>query len=136
MKSKTNIDKATSRRRGFGLVELMTAIAVLAVITAIAVPAFSGASESAELRRCQRIAQEYATLAGNANAAGSLELLDCASVAQALEKLSNGVYGSGVFEGTMFRLPNVSLHDMTEAAHHLTLMTGGSLAYSPVEPHG
>jgi prepilin-type N-terminal cleavage/methylation domain-containing protein len=121
------------RVSGFGLVELLTVIAVLGIMTSILVPAMAGVSESANTKRCQRIAQEFAALYMSSIAAGCTDLDNPASVSEVLEKLIAGVKGSGVFADTQFRLPNVALADQNESAHHLSI-EGGLLIYSPQEP--
>ena len=121
--------------RGFGLVEVIVAVCVLGVMTAIAVPAISKVTDSGKERRNMRVAQEFAMIANNAMAAGSTAVSEASSVAEALELLVNGVEGEGIFEGTEFRLPNVSIAEQNAAAHHL-ILDGGILVYQPRESRG
>ena len=124
--------QSKARVSGFGLVELLTVIAVLGIMTSILVPAMAGVSESANTRRCQRIAQEFATLYTSSIAAGCTDLDNPTSVSEVLEKLTAGVNGTGIFVDTQFRLPNVDLADQNEAAHHLSIQDG-MLIYNPEE---
>ena len=116
--------RAATGKRGFGLVELITVIAVIGVLGAIAIPAMAGLSEEADIRRCQRIAQEYSLQINNAIAAGNEELMNATTVAEAIELISKGVKGTEVFEDAVFKLPGVSLADRTGAAYHLSLVNG------------
>lgn len=111
-------------RSGFGLTELITVIAILGILAAIVLPTMGSMADSANERRCQRIAQEFSLLANNAIAAGNEELAAVSNVAQAIQLISDGVYGSEVFADTLFRLPNIAMADRTEAAHHLSIQNG------------
>ena len=131
--SKTALQNPRHRgARGFGLVEAITTIAVLGILAAILIPAFSGVTEKANNRRYQRMAQEFSMLASNAMAAGNTEISEASTVAEVLELLVTGVHGSGVFEETEFRIPNVSMADQTGAARHL-VVEHGMLIYKPIE---
>ena len=124
-----------ARDRGFGLVEVIVAVCVLGVMTAIAVPAISKVADDGKERRSMRVAQEFSMIANNAMAAGSSAVADASSVAEALELLVSGVEGGGIFAGTQFQLPNVSVADQNAAAHHL-ILDDGILVYHPRAPRG
>ncbi len=133
MKAFPNHSQPALRCAGFGLTELLTVIAVIGVIAALAIPALAGISDSANNRRCARIAQEYANLAAGANAAGCEALAAATSVAEALEMLTAGVAGSGIFADLEFKLDDICEGDRNRAAHHLELVNG-QLLYEPDEP--
>lgn len=120
-------------RCGFGLVEVITVVAILGIMTSILVPAMAGVTESANNRRCQRIAQEFAYLFSSSLVAGCPDLRDPSSVSEVLEKLVVGVRGRGVFADTVFRLPNVRLADQNGAADYLAI-ENQVLVYSPRDP--
>ncbi len=129
----TEREATKARQAGFGLAEVVIVVAVLGVLTAIVVPAMASVSDNANAKRCQRIAQEFASLSNFAVASGSEELIASTSVAEALDQLVKGVSGTGVFADTIYRLPNVTLADQNEAAHHLELRDS-VLIYNPKEP--
>jgi type II secretory pathway pseudopilin PulG len=107
----------------------MTAVAVLAILTAIALPSLSAMMGGADERRIARIAQEFAQAANSALAAGSDDFASASSVAEVIEILSAGVEGRGVFAGTEFRVPGVAPEVRIRAAAHLSL-DQGTLVYS------
>lgn len=134
MKNPT-FDKGTckslrTKRRGFGLVETLTAVAILGILTAISAPILAKTTDQMDEKRSLRIAQEYAQLAANASAAGATEIAEAETVDQALQALGVGITGSGVFEETQFRLPNVGDAEKAGASLHLE-MRGGMLIYHP-----
>lgn len=119
-----------SQRRGFGLVETLTAVAILGILTAISAPILAKTTDQMDEKRSLRIAQEYAQLAANASAAGATEIAEAENVSQALQALGEGINGSGVFEETQFRLPNVGEVERAGASLHLE-MRDGMLIYHP-----
>ena len=123
------------RQKGFGLVETVAAVCVLGIMTAIGVPAISKITDGSKDRKHQRVAQEFSMVANNAMAAGCREVAGAGSVAEALELLVSGVSGEGVFSGTSFQLPNVSVADQNAAARHL-LLEDGILIYRPRAARG
>mgnify|MGYP001827804516 CR=1 FL=1 len=126
------IRDARVRSGGFGLVELITAIAVLGVLASILFPFYNNVQDGAQERKCKRIAQEFAAISTSASAAGSYDLADAGSVAEAMELLVNGVSGSGLFGETQFRVSQVRHTDQSMAAHYLTLRDG-VLIYDPLQ---
>jgi len=127
-----SLDRQNRANRGFGLVEMITVLAIIGIMASILVPAMAGISESAKTHRCQRIAQEFAILFASSQAAGTVDFEDPSSVSEVLDQLVVGVRGSGVFFDTVFRLPNVKMADQNEAAHHLAIHEG-VLIYNPRE---
>ena len=61
-------------RHGFSLLEMLTVIAVIGIITSMALAVFGGASQSADDAKNRRNAQEIVYTAAAAGAAGALLL--------------------------------------------------------------
>ena len=117
-------------RRGFSLVEMLAVIAVIGIVAAIAVPFAANATSEASATRHQRNAQSLAVLANQVVASGNLTIPAAESVEEVVDLLLAGVRGTGVFEGTVFQLHNLSGEDRAKAIELLS-WDGGILEYHP-----
>lgn len=116
-------------QRAFSLAEMLIVVAVIGVITALAVPLLSGADKM-EHAKVRRNAQNFAKVANQAIAAGDMTIPEAKDAAAVVELLSVGIEGSGVFEGTVFRVPGLGAAEREAVLAHLSL-EGGSLNYHP-----
>ncbi|MFT4548666.1 MAG: prepilin-type N-terminal cleavage/methylation domain-containing protein [Verrucomicrobiales bacterium] len=117
-------------KHGFSLVEMLVVIAILGIITAIAVPMVASATERAGEASHHRNAQILATMATNAMAAGNLTIPDAGTVEEVVNLLIEGVSGTGVFDTTDFQV-NILKDAERLAALELLVWEGGTLQYVP-----
>jgi prepilin-type N-terminal cleavage/methylation domain-containing protein len=106
---------------GFSLIELMMAVALVGILANLAMMAFGGVAQDAEFQKDKRNAQEIATLAATANAAGA-SFIVAGDERATIVNLRVGVSPtSGAFRGQIFRIPGVSDNEITGAMKFLTL---------------
>jgi prepilin-type N-terminal cleavage/methylation domain-containing protein len=91
--------------RAFSLVEMLVVIAVIALIAAIAVPTMGSIISKSERNVSRRTAQILVSTAEGAVGAGSQEVAAAVNEGDALDILSNGVNGAGLFSDVVFRVP-------------------------------
>ena len=130
MKTKQQFSHQVGSRHGFSLVEMLVVIAVIGIIAAIAVPFAANATSEASAVRHQRNAQSLAVLANQVVASGDLTIPAAGSVEEVVDLLLAGVSGTGVFEGTVFQLHNLTGEDKARAIELLS-WDGGILEYHP-----
>lgn len=107
--------------QGFGLVELLTVIAILSILTSIGVGALGGARQGAVDQRDKRNAQEIASLAAIANAAGAHFLVEGDERAT-IENLQQGCAPNhGPFKGRTFQLPSLGEPEIVGAMRYLAI---------------
>ena len=111
------------RKRAFSLIEMLTVIAIIGIITGIAVVLISGIRGKSEEATAKRHAQIVAAMAGQALHAGDTQLLEAGSKEAALKLLSIGVTGEGTFEDVVFRL-SLSEKEQADTLPYLELRNG------------
>lgn len=128
MKTRT----VTSKRSGFSLFELLTTVAILGVLSSLAITAFGGQRGAFEDTRDRRNAQEIAQVCMTANAAG-LDFVVAGSVENSIRKaVLGGAPSSGAFRGKIFKAGAMSDEDILGAARFLEIKNGElSYRYDP-----
>ena len=94
------------RSRGFSLVELLVVIAVIGVMSAIAVPALSNINENANVSRAKSQAQDIAAMFNSGRTAGAFTA--ATDVPTAMNAVGTGAEGTGGLAGSKFIVPGVS----------------------------
>lgn len=119
-------------RHGFSLLEMLTVIAVIGIITSMALGIFGGASQAADEAKNRRNAQEIAGIASSASAAG-VDFLVPGDEAATVNNLSVGRMASeGVFKNRVYKLPPMHETELQGAMQYLTL-TDSELLYDYVK---
>jgi prepilin-type N-terminal cleavage/methylation domain-containing protein len=121
--------RARARSRGFTLIEIIVTIAVLAVVTSIAVPFISVTLQKSRELAARRNAQAIAGLASSASAAGNREVESAASKEDAVDLLVGGVQGEGQFSDNTFMV-NLKEKDRERTLKYLEF-NGETLAFDP-----
>ena len=112
---------------GFSLVEMLVVIAVIAIVTGIAIPNLAGLSSRANFAKDERHAQEIASLAAAARAAGATN--QWSTVDAVIDDLENSVtvkVGTNVIE---FRIALLAAEDRTNVAQYLGVDTDRAMVY-------
>ncbi len=126
---KTFLPKShTSRRSGFSLFEMLTFVAILGIITTLAIPLFT-TTEGVKQAADQVNAQGLATLSAAASAAGAFESDTMSAEEMALSLVKGVTVKRGALKGRTFKVPNLSEEDMKDALAFLTA-SEGQLRYS------
>lgn len=111
---------------GLSLVEVLIVVAVIGIISAIAVPSVGRVTDNANSSKAKRNAQDIASIGTAAQSVGYVFV--GSSVNEAAQELVNGVTGKGSFSETVFRMPHLSQKEIDAALSHLELV-GGALVY-------
>ncbi len=91
---KTTLQTSVAAKpKGFSLVEMLVVIAVIGIISAIAVPFILNATSKAGAASNHRTAQTFATMAMNAIASGNLTITEATSAEEVVDMLLDGVAG-------------------------------------------
>lgn len=112
---------------GFSLVEMLVVIAVIAIVTGIAIPNLAGLSSRANFAKDERHAQEIASLAAAARAAGATN--QWSTVDALIDDLENSVtvnVGTNVIE---FRIALLAAEDRSNVAQYLEVDTDRAMVY-------
>ncbi len=132
MKTASNNQSARVNRnqKGMSLVELLLAIGVLAIITAIVIPNFAFATDAADKSSARRNAQSLVTIANSASAAG-LNLIDpSGDISKTIDIIVvGGVVSGGILDGTHFGLPSLSKDSRGDIVPFLSI-EGDILVYN------
>lgn len=112
--------------RGFSLVEMLTTISVIGILSAAALPSVSRINQASEQATQKRNAQNLAAVCASAQAAGLNFVTN--DFDQTLVAVAEGgeVVG-GVFDGSYFGVPGLSEQAISEAAQFLELRNGSLL---------
>lgn len=129
MKLATKINPKS--QAGFSLVELLTAIAVIAILAAITLPFISNVGTSGDKVKSQRNAQNIAAVYAYGRVAGVTtttfgvnsvtpdSAAATAAVASALSNPSSPVHGQGAFSSVSFTISKLGTADVAAAAAFL-----------------
>ncbi len=126
----------TRKRRGFSLLELLIAIAILGTIAAIAIVSLTGVGDSAKVTTARSQAQRIATVFAAGYASGAPVFIGANSVNAAMNAVGAGSSGSGTTRTAWFQLPGISagMDSGKPAAHraqHYLAWEDGMLVYNP-----
>ena len=104
-----NFQNRSRSSPGFGLMELLVSICVIAIVCSFAVMAFGGARAGAVDVRDKRNAQEIAGVASAALAAGANFIVE-GDEKSTIDNLRQGCSPAhGIFKGRLFKIP--AMHD-------------------------
>lgn len=126
----TNADRNLSiqTRNGFSLVELLSAVGILVILLAVALPQFGQATQRAEEVTAKRNAQTLVSIAQSASAAG-LEFVDPSGNLETTvtNVTKGGRVVEGPLEGTWFGVA-LTKQEQDQASVYLRVKNG-TLAY-------
>jgi prepilin-type N-terminal cleavage/methylation domain-containing protein len=115
---------------GFSLIELLTTIAILGVLSSIGLMSMGSVNQNVKDARNRRNAQELAFVCGNAQAAG-VDFVKNSNVKRSVRNIvKGGTPPDGAFAGKFFGLPGLSKEDQVSAEKYLEIKNG-SLNYNP-----
>jgi prepilin-type N-terminal cleavage/methylation domain-containing protein len=109
--------------QGFSLIEVQIAVAVIAVITAIAVPQVCRINDRAQAAKDKANAQHVSAVAAAATAAGVV-FRDLDSAVAQLTGAEGAVISEGIFAGGRYRLTSLSSTEVEGAKRHLRFANG------------
>lgn len=109
------------KQRGFSLVEMMATIAIIVILTAVAIPAIAGIDNRASEVSAKRNAQQAAALSASANVVGIDHVFEEANggIIATLEFLSQGI-DQVDNSGLLVKL-GLNSNQMSEAAKYLEI---------------
>lgn len=115
--------------KGFSLVELLTVVAIIGIVTSISVMTMDvNYYDAVNFSHDQRTAQELVETCTSAQAAGLNFVVEGDINTTINNIVSGGSPADGAFVGQTFALPNLSQQDVVGAEHYLTL-NGTALFY-------
>lgn len=127
-----NYKSAAGKAFGFSLLEMLTVVAIVGVITAIVVPQLAGmgGGETKELR-FRRNAQQIASVYATAQAAG-LDFLAAGNLEQTVRNVvTGGSPATGPFRTQFYAVKGLNNEDVAGVQRYLSLQ-GTLLTYSTV----
>ena len=124
------IGRARRPRQGFSLVEMLTTVAVLCVMTSMALISIGNVNRNSVETRNRRNAQELASICATGQAAG-IEFIATGDLEGTIRNVVTGAApDSGAFAGRYFGVPGLTPSDQASAKAYLRL-GNGSLEYRP-----
>ncbi len=124
-----NVSKHRSLSQAYSIVEILVVIAVIGIISAIAVPNFATFKGQSEQARAKRNAQSLSKTYAAALAAGHDFAKDETEISNVVQNIVTGtvvILASG--DDVYLSVPALATEQQVEAAAHLQL-TGGRLTY-------
>lgn len=115
--------------RGFTLVEVQIAVAVIALVAAIALPQVCRITDQAGRAKEKMNAQHLSTISAAA-AAGGVVFTDLDSAVRQLTTAEGAVVAGGSLAGSRYRLTSLSPVEVENAKRHL-LFANGQLTVVP-----
>ncbi len=112
------------RYRGFSLVELITAIAILGVLAALVIPAIVPDFEGSKKVKSQKNARTIIELATSLRSAGVSEVDATGTPEAAVRKLISGVQGRGILHNAFFKLPEMSDAEIVNSLEFIEMRNG------------
>lgn len=117
----SQLQKSRSSESGLSLIELLVAVAIMGILLNMALMTFGGAREGAENQRDKRNAQEIASVAASANAAGA-QFVVSGDLQATIQQLRQGTTPSnGAFRDRTFRITNIPDAEIQSAMRYLAL---------------
>jgi prepilin-type N-terminal cleavage/methylation domain-containing protein len=131
---KTKLPLSSNRRHGFSLVEMLTFVAIVGILTSIVVPMLGSTNSVAEAR-LRRNAQELTSAFNAANAAGLNFSVQGNMDATLAAIIQGSKPASGVFKDRFFGLRSINLEEAKLATKYLKL-DGEDLLYTGASANG
>lgn len=109
---------------GFSLIELLVCVSIIAFLATFAVILLTRSRENALSAQGRTNASRLVMLSEAAMGSGNQALRNVSSAAEAVELLSTGVNGDGLFADSKFQLPGMSGAAKTQALRYLDFRDG------------
>ncbi len=121
----------TSNHKGFSLVEMLSVIAVIGIISAIAIPQIGRINDSSRDAVDKRNAQQLVSVFEAGSAAGANFYRTDYTLHQTIAQVRHGrLISGGVYDGSFFGLPGMTRDEVIRASQHIALTPEGKLIYS------
>ena len=123
-------DRRIPNQRGFSLVELLVVIAIMAILAGLGIGYLTNLNDSIGETRDRRNAQEIASTAAAASAAGLVSMIVPGDAVETARNIAQGATATlGAFSGKVFRVPGMSDEDVVNAAYFLDV-DGQTVVYN------
>lgn len=110
---------------GFSLLEMLTTVAILGIMTSLALAWFGGSGQDVQIARDQRNAQSICSLCQVAEAAGLNLVKEVSSPLELARRVSEGItIETGVMRGRTFQVPGMGEEELQGAVRFLKLQNG------------